>query len=108
MENITIEDFGPNQCQVKVGKHRVAYVCYGENKPINFLPKSVTGLKLTDAEKLTVAKKVRSVMDGRTQDKDSVSDELAQLTSSSYSKEKSDGDSTQQGSNPKRGNKTKD
>lgn len=84
---ITIRDFGPNQCEVLVGDHRVAYVCYGERQPINFLAPVNAGINLTDEEKLQVAEHVRKEMATRTDKKSDVSEKLASITSPNYQSE---------------------
>jgi hypothetical protein len=81
MDSIKIEDQGPNQCHVLVGKRRVAYVCYGENAPINFLPKHIAGIGLTDQEKIKVATHVREEMAKRTKQRDEQQQTLKKLVS---------------------------
>lgn len=84
MEKIEVKEMSPKQCQVMVGKHRVAYVCYGEGKPINWLPRPVSGITLTEPERVEVAKFVREDMAKRNQAKESVNNALAELSSSNY------------------------
>ena len=45
-----------DQCEVLVSGKRVAYVCYGDEMPINYLPKKTIGLQLTIDEKIAIAK----------------------------------------------------
>lgn len=73
-----------NQLRVKVGEYTVAYVCYGRRKPINFLPRHISGLQLTKDEKLEVACYVRSEMKKINAKRFAKDDELARLTSPDY------------------------
>lgn len=56
----------PDLYEVLVGKKRVAFVCEGEpgmeQMPISFLLPATTGLTLTTAEKITIARRVRELM----------------------------------------------
>lgn len=98
----------PGQCHIHVGKHRVGFVCFGESKPINWLPKSVTGLPLTDEEKLTVAKTVRDEMARENEKRDRVQNELAALSGKQPTKTPNENDNTQQSSDLGSGNIAQD
>lgn len=109
METVSVKEMTPKQCQVLVGKYRVAYICYGDSMPINWLTKSTSGLKLTDEEKLQVAKTVRADMAQRNEVKSTVGDELAAISGSSYqSAPKAKNHGTKQIANPGRPNEAKD
>lgn len=87
MDQLSLEKNHPNQFRCKVGKYVVAYICYGEGMPINWLPKSVSGLTLTDQEKIEVAKFIRREMQTHNAAKQSEQDELARLSAPGYIEE---------------------
>lgn len=84
MEAITLKRMHAKQMEIMVGKCRVGYICTGRDKPINFLPKSVTRVELTEAEKIAVAKHVRQEMEKVNSQTEAESDELRNLTSADY------------------------
>lgn len=87
MDALSLEKNHPNQFRCKVGKYVVAYVCYGEGMPINWLPKPVSGLALTDQEKIEVAKYIRAEMANRNATKSAELDELTKLSAPGYKEE---------------------
>ena len=86
MENVTLRENHPTQLQIMVGKVRVGYVCYGERMPINFLPGKVMRITLTEAEKIEVAKQVRTQMLTLNAKRETTSGELSKLTGRDYEK----------------------
>lgn len=90
MDAIRIVDHGPDQCVAKVGARNVAYVCYGDGMPINWLPKSASGVRLTDAEKLEAAKQIRKIMANRTKVADDVSRQLDEISGRNYKAKEDD------------------
>lgn len=74
----------PNQCEIMVGRRRVGYVCYGDRMPINFLSKAASGLKLTEGEKLEVAKETRRQMADLNAERRKEELELQQIAGKDY------------------------
>jgi len=87
-----------HQCEVMVGKYRVAYVCYGEGMPINFLKKACSGVELTDQEKIKVAEETRRQMAILNQQKNQTQDRLAAIAGRGYSYNQGESSATEQGS----------
>jgi hypothetical protein len=102
MDTLSYDKNHPKQCRIKVGNRVVAYVCDGENKPINWLPAKVSGLQLTEDERIKVAKYARGVMAERHKKQRQAADELARLSSPNYSYEKSESEDggTDEDANP--------
>jgi hypothetical protein len=78
-DNIVVKHHALDQCQVFVSGRRVAYVLYGDDMPINFLPKEVCGLKLSDKEKKEIAEETRRQMAELTRARDADASELEEL-----------------------------
>lgn len=78
--NVAVIPHALDQYQVMVDGVRVAYVCVGPDKPINFLPRGDSAkLWLTNAEKIAICKIVREKMATVTDAQDSEEAELARL-----------------------------
>lgn len=71
----------PDQYEVLLGKTRVAYVCVGEEMPINWLNgHNRVGEKLTVEEQIQVAAAVREMMQAEAEARAKAAAELARLT----------------------------
>lgn len=74
-------DKTPDQYEVLLEGRRVAYVCVGEQMPINFLPQQgeARPLELTSTEKIAIAEFVRAEMAKIGAKIDAEEDRLAKL-----------------------------
>lgn len=79
--NVTVRHHAHDQCEILVSGKRVGYVCYGEQKPINWLRVKTIGFRLTEQEKIEIAREARGQMVALNEQRAEAAVELKRLQS---------------------------
>ena len=77
--DVVVRHHALDQCEVLVSGKRVAYVCYGDRAPFNWLPNRTIRLELNPDERERIATAARAQMAQLNADRAAQADRLAAL-----------------------------